>query len=42
MLILHNMVDGDITKIDQILDKGVLEILNWLSLIKEKGYYENK
>jgi len=36
------MVDGDITKVDQILDKPMLEFLNWLSLTKEKSYYEDK
>jgi len=36
------MLDGDLTKVDIILDKKVLEVLNWLSLIKEKSIYEPK
>jgi len=36
------MVDGDILKADKILDKNILEVLNWLSLMKEKSVYETE
>jgi len=34
------MSDGDITKIEYIGKKPLLEVLNWLSLSKEKSMYE--
>lgn len=31
------MVDGDITKVDDILNKKHIEVLNWLILLKDKN-----
>jgi len=39
-LVLHNLVDGDLVKTEAIYGKRLLEVLNWLSLIKEKSMYD--
>jgi len=36
------MIDGDLTKIDDISKRKLLEVLNWMSLKKEKDMYEDK
>lgn len=41
ILVLHNLVDGDLTKVETIENKPFMEVLNWLSLIKEKRMYGN-
>ncbi len=39
---MYNIVKGDLTKIDNIEKKKMVEVLNWLSLIKDKDMYEDK
>ena len=34
--IAYSLTNDDITKIDEIFNKGIIEILNWLSYLKEK------
>jgi len=34
--IAYSLTNEDITKVDEIFNKGILEILNWLSYLKEK------
>ena len=39
---IFEMCNGDITKLDLVTERGIIEVLNWLSYHKEKENIINK